>query len=121
MIEGFYTIEITEQTIKDYFSFITDALSLRTYGNPVVHATNGTGKDQNQGYDGFVPLIDSGIYIGVWANRRFLSLIIYTCKDFEEALHCGKQKFFLILQNWRINYSDYDWKNLAWQNKQVGL
>jgi hypothetical protein len=94
LIEGFYIIEITEQTIKDYFSFITDALSLRTYGNPVVHATSGTGKDQNQGYDGFVPLIDSGIYIGVWANRRFLSLIIYTCKDFEEGLALQQTKAF---------------------------
>jgi hypothetical protein len=94
LIDGFYSIEITEQTIKEYFSFITDELSLRTYGEPIVHATSGTGKDLNQGYDGFVPLIDSGIYIGVWANRKFLSLIIYACKDFDENIALQQTKAF---------------------------
>lgn len=94
LIEGFYTIEVTEQVIKDYFSYITDALSLRTYGKPIVHTTSGAGKDVNQGYDAFVPLIDSGIYIGVWSNRKFLSLIIYTCKDFDEGIALQQTKSF---------------------------
>ena len=86
LIEGYYSTDITEQSIIDYFRFITTELSLRTYGDPIVHATSGQGKDENQGYDAFVSLIDSGIYLGVWANQKFLSLIIYTCKDFDESL-----------------------------------
>jgi len=31
----------------------------------------GIGKETNEGYDAFVPLIDSGIYIGVWVNKQF--------------------------------------------------
>jgi len=94
LIEGYYTVEVTEKTIKNFFSHITAELSLRTYGEPIVHATSGIGKELNQGYDAFVPLIDSGIYIGVWVNEKFLSLIIYTCKDFDEKIALKKTKTF---------------------------
>lgn len=95
LIEGYYNIDVTEETIKKFFSFITSHLALRTYGAPIVHATSGMGKEINQGYDAFVPLIDSGIYIGVWANKKFLSMVIYTCKDFggNEALRLTKLFF----------------------------
>jgi S-adenosylmethionine decarboxylase len=57
---------------------------LRTYGKPVIHRTRGQGKAVNEGFDGFVPLIDSGIYIAVWLTPRFLSTILYTCGPFDE-------------------------------------
>ncbi len=97
LIEGYYIAEVTEETIKNFFSHITTELSLRTYSEPIVHATSGTGKESNQGYDAFVPLIDSGIYIGVWVNKKFLSLIIYTCKDFDESKALEKTKSFFQL------------------------
>ena len=94
LIEGYYNINITEETIKKFFSYITTNLSLRTFGAPIVHATSGFGKEINQGYDAFVPLIDSGIYIGVWLNKKFLSLVIYTCKDFDGDEALRRTKFF---------------------------
>jgi len=84
LLEGYFTIEIAAATLHEFFSFITSSLNLKTYGAPIVHTTSGKGKDANQGYDAFVPLIDSGIYIAVWAKQKFLSMIIYTCKDFDE-------------------------------------
>jgi hypothetical protein len=97
LIEGFYTIDMDEKKIVDYFAYITKELSLKTYGDPIVHKTSGVGKDQNQGYDGFAPLVDSGIYIGVWTNRKFLSLILYTCTDFDDSLAVEKTKEFFQL------------------------
>ncbi|MBC8172642.1 MAG: hypothetical protein H7X71_01940 [Chitinophagales bacterium] len=100
LIEGFFTAETDKQSIIDYFSFITTALSLRTYGEPIVHTTSGAGKDANQGYDAFIPLIDSGIYLCVWMNQKFLSLIIYTCAEFDETLALEKTRsFFGITQS----------------------
>ena len=95
LIEGFFTTSVNEQSIIDFFIFITAGLNLKTYGQPIIHATRGVGKDANQGYDGFVPLIDSGIYLAVWSNQKFLSLITYTCKDFDEtkALQLTKEYF----------------------------
>jgi S-adenosylmethionine decarboxylase len=84
LVEGYFEVEITENTLTGYFSRITSELGLRTYGEPIIHRTNGAGKDVNEGFDGFVPLVDSGIYIGVWVNPKFLSTIIYTCGEFDE-------------------------------------
>jgi len=44
----------------------------------------GKGKEENEGYDAFIPLIDSGISLYVWSKARFLSVVIYTCKSFDE-------------------------------------
>ena len=84
LVEGFFTSTIDEATLRKYFEHITSSLGLRTYGAPIIHATSGQGKPENEGYDGFVPLIDSGIYIAVWMKPRFFSTILYTCAEFDE-------------------------------------
>jgi hypothetical protein len=86
IVEGYFRTEVTQESLRAYFDDITGGLGLKTYGAPIIHATGGLGKDVNQGFDGFVPLIDSGIYIAVWVNPRFLSNIIYTCGQFDEEL-----------------------------------
>lgn len=97
LIEGFYTVDVDETVIQDYFNSITEYLGLRMYGKPIIFSPGGEGKEENQGYDAFVPLIDSGISIYVWSNPSFISLIIYTCKSFNEnkALEFTR-KFFKI-------------------------
>ena len=86
LIEGYFTRDgVDEAAIRDYFVAITRGLGLRTYGDPIVHRTSGQGKPENEGYDAFVPLIDSGIYVCVWSGPRFASAIIYTCAAFDEA------------------------------------
>ena len=84
LIEGYFGIEVTSETVGEYFSQITSQLNLRTYGEPIIHKTSGAGKEVNEGFDGFVPFIDSGIYISIWSNSRFLSTIVYTCAEFDE-------------------------------------
>ncbi len=85
IIEGYFRRQIDEDTLRSYFAEVTRELGLRTYAEPIIHRTGGEGREVNEGYDGFVPLIDSGIYIAVWVNPRFLSTIIYTCGPFDEA------------------------------------
>jgi hypothetical protein len=84
LVEGYFGAEMTVEKLECYFAHITTSLGLRTYGPPIIHQTNGGGKSVNEGFDGFVPLIDSGIYIAVWVNPKFLSTVIYTCGDFDE-------------------------------------
>jgi hypothetical protein len=86
LVEGFFTTTIDESALRRYFAHVTSTLDLRTYGDPVIHSTSGQGKPQNEGYDGFVPLIDSGIYIAVWMTPRFFSTILYTCAEFNEDI-----------------------------------
>jgi len=98
LIEGYFGVKVTAQTLSDYFSHITSELGLRTYGAPIIHATSGQGKTVNEGFDGFVPLVDSGIYIAVWVNPRFLSNIILTCGEFEEHKAVDVVKEFFQLR-----------------------
>jgi S-adenosylmethionine decarboxylase len=83
IIEGYFRADVGEETIRTYFARVTSELGLRTYGLPIIHQTSGQGKQRNEGYDAFVPLVDSGIYIAAWINPRFLSTIIYTCGEFD--------------------------------------
>ncbi len=86
LIEGYYQVKVDKQFIDTYFKKITRSLKLKMYGKPIIFSPGGLGKEDNQGYDAFVPLIDSGISVYVWANAKFLSLIIYTCKSFDEKI-----------------------------------
>ena len=97
LIEGFYKIDVDKKTIEDYFKEITKELELKMYGEPIIFSPGGVGKEENQGYDAFVPLIDSGISVYVWSNSKFFSGVIYTCKGFDEkkAIEATK-KFFQI-------------------------
>lgn len=85
LVEGYFRVGVDHDRLLAYFRRITGELGLRTYGPPVIHRTSGEGREANEGYDGFVPLIDSGIYIAAWIHPRFLSTILYTCTDFDEA------------------------------------
>ena len=101
LVEGYFRTEVTAETVKDYFSRITSGLGLRTYGEPIIHQTSGQGKDINQGFDGFVPLIDSGIYISVWLPPKFLSTIIYTCGEFDSDKAVSILKEFFDLSEFQ--------------------
>ncbi len=98
LLEGFYTVKVDKTTIRHYFKTITSALKLRVYGKPVIFSPGGIGKKENQGYDAFIPLIDSGISLYIWGNARFLSLIIYTCKSFDEKKAIAATKRFFKIQ-----------------------
>jgi S-adenosylmethionine decarboxylase len=95
LVEGYFTIEVNRNRVAEYFKTITSGLNLRAYGEPIIFSPGGEGKDINQGYDAFIPLIDSGIALYVWTNAKFFSAVIYTCKSFssDEAIQITK-KFF---------------------------
>jgi len=84
LVEGFWTVEVGADVVRDVLVELASHLELRTYGEPVVFApAAGMGRDENAGWDAFVPLIDSGISGYFWAGRRFFSIVVYTCARFD--------------------------------------
>ena len=83
LIEGYFTVDVDEGVVKRYFDEITSVLELRAYGTPTIFAPGGLGQESNQGFDAFLPLIDSGISLYVWTRPRFLSVVLFTCKHFD--------------------------------------
>ncbi len=94
LVEGFFAADIDEATIRRYFEVLTGALHLRTYGGPTIFSPRGEGQAQNQGYDAFVPLVDSGISLYVWTGPRFLSVVLFTCKRFDAERAVGTTRDF---------------------------
>lgn len=85
LIEGYYEKDITRDVLSVFLISIAEHLGLRTYGEPVIYSPEtGMGKSENAGFDAFVPLIDSGISAYVWSQAKFISILIYTCKGFDE-------------------------------------
>ena len=86
LIEGYYAGEMTRERLTAYLVDVAAALSLRTYAEPIVFSpAEGMGREENAGFDAFVPLIDSGISAYVWSRARFFSVLLYTCKGFDES------------------------------------
>ena len=83
LIEGLYTVDVDRDSVERYLINLASHLTLRTYGTPIVHAPGGTGKDSNEGFDAFIPLIDSGISLYVWSRKRFFAAVLFTCKAFD--------------------------------------
>ena len=98
LIEGYYTIDVTREVVNDYLLEVAKHLDLRTYGAPTVFSpASGMGRQENAGFDGFVPLIDSGISIYIWSSARFFSAVLYTCKGFDEGAAVEfTRKFFKV-------------------------
>ena len=84
LIEGLYEREVSEADILQFFETILDGLDMTAAGDPIVNSSLGKGKLENQGVEAFIPLIESGIAIYTWESSKFLSLIVYTCKPFDE-------------------------------------
>lgn len=85
LVEGFFTGRIDENRVRRFLTDLAAALDLRIYGEPVVFTpASGMGRDDNAGFDAFVPLIDSGISAYFWTAPSFFSVVLFTCKGFDE-------------------------------------
>jgi len=85
LIEGYYAADLDRAAVAGFLHGLAASLALRAYAEPVIFSPGGEGKAGNQGYDAFLPLVDSGIAAYFWTRQRFFSVVIYTCKAFDEA------------------------------------
>ena len=94
LIEGLYSKVIDRSAVEGYLTGVAAHLGLRVYGAPIVHAPS-EGKLENAGFDAFIPLIDSGISLYVWSERRFFAAVLFTCKRFDlnEAIGYTREYF----------------------------
>lgn len=60
-------------------------LNMTKQTQPYIFKTCETTFPGKPGYSGWVPIIESGIQIHTSANNRFISIDVYSCKDFDEG------------------------------------
>lgn len=86
LVEGYWTVDLDAGSVRRLLLDLAARLELRAYGEPVVFApATGTGREENAGWDAFVPLVDSGISGYFWARRQFFSVLLYSCRLFDAA------------------------------------
>ena len=88
LVEGRFTRALDREIVGRLLLDLADALGMRAYGDPIVYSPDGLiefgeGKEENAGYDAFLPLVDSGITAYFWTGPKFFSLVIYTCAAFD--------------------------------------
>jgi hypothetical protein len=83
LVEGYYTVPVDRGRVEAYVRGVAEHLGLRAYERSAIFSPEGEGKEENQGFDAFLPLIDSGISLYVWTNARFLAVVLFTCKAFD--------------------------------------
>lgn len=98
LIEGFYTTELDRTVVAEFLRDLAATLALRGYTEPVIFSPGGEGKAANQGFDAFLPLVDSGIAAYFWTSRRFFSIVIYTCKTFDDTAAVRFAETFLRVE-----------------------
>ena len=84
LIEGLYEIDVQVDTVHEFFAALLTGMGANAAGDAIVNSSLGQGRAENQGIEAFIPLIESGVALYTWQSSRFISLIIYTCKAFEE-------------------------------------
>jgi len=99
LIEGHYGILVGQEEVEQYLLGLAEHLRLRTYGKPIVHAPGGQGKEENAGFDAFVPLIDSGISLYVWTSSSFFAAVLFTCKKFDVDQAVAYTREFFASEN----------------------
>lgn len=85
LVEGHYGWELDAAGVARFLPELARACGLTPYGQVMVHSPGGQGKQVNQGFDAFLPLVDSGIAAYFWTGPKFFSIVIYSCAPFAEA------------------------------------
>ena len=85
LVEGFYSGDMDGRRVREFLVGAAEHLALPTYADPVVFASDpGSAPIENEGFDAFLPLIDSGISAYVWTARRYFSVLFYMREGFPE-------------------------------------
>ncbi len=98
LAEGIYSASVDKLFLETFLNSLAQTLGMRTYSDPVVFQTPNDGvRKQNQGFDGFVPLFESGISVYTWDEAKLVSLLVYSCRAFDtqRALEFFRQEFVI--------------------------
>ncbi len=100
LIEAYFEIETSEKVINDYGEGICKELNVtKATDRPFINCSYGKGNIENQGIEAFQPLIGSEISIYTWEKSKFSSVIIFTCKAFDNKKALEYTNTFFNISN----------------------
>jgi len=94
-IEAKYELKIDENIIKKFLIELARHLGMTILSKPFIFSPDNSKHPLHHGLAGFIGWVESGCSIYTWDKFNFLSIEIYTCKNFntQKAVNFSK-KFF---------------------------
>lgn len=102
IIEAKYKVDISKKMINSFLIDFAKLIKMTSLQEPFIFSPNKTNHPIHHGIAGFIPWAESGCAIYTWDKLKFLSVEIYTCKNFDvskavnfvkEYFHCKKIVF----------------------------
>lgn len=86
VVEGFYNVNITGNFVKKFLIDLCKKINMTPLTDPILF-------DDVHGVGAYMAWTESGVGMYTWERRRFFTLDIYTCKDFniEEIINFIKE------------------------------
>ena len=84
ILEGHYTVELTEESIRTYLSELSLVLDMRIFAGPFSWPPDQRSHPEvplNE-LNGFVAWTESGCHVYAWRFCQFFTSDIYSCKPF---------------------------------------
>lgn len=94
-IEAKYTGDILSDNITSFLIDFAKFIEMTPLTEPFIFSPNNTNHPIHHGVAGFMAWAESGCSIYTWDKFKFLSVEIYTCKQFdtEKAINFVKEYF----------------------------
>lgn len=74
---------IKDKKCFDFLKELTDFLKMEKQNDPVVFYTDSKKYPDKKGISGWIALIESGIQIHTLANKKFVSIDVYSTQEFD--------------------------------------
>lgn len=109
-IEGKYQGDINAEMIKSFLVDFAQHIKMKPLTEPFIFTPNNTGHAIHHGVAGFMAWAESGCSIYTWDKFNFLSVEIYTCKQFDNGKASEYVKEY-------FNCSEIEYQDLAYGMK----
>jgi hypothetical protein len=84
ILEGHYSADLTEESIRQYLSELSNLLDMRIFAGPFSWPPDERSHPEVELHElnGFVAWTESGCHVYAWRFCRFFTCDIYSCKPF---------------------------------------
>ncbi|MCS7095874.1 MAG: S-adenosylmethionine decarboxylase [Candidatus Bathyarchaeota archaeon] len=81
IIEGFYSVSLDEDFLKNFLLSLSEMLRMKVIAGPFIFSPDSY-STLHHGLGGFMAWAESGVAFYSWSHHRFFTLDIYSCKPF---------------------------------------
>lgn len=99
IVEAKYTLDIDEKNINSFIDSISKKMGMTIIIGPIVKNIAWEINSIHKGYEWIAVWAESWISVYTWNNFNFMTIDIYSCKDFNELEVIKFVKEYFVINN----------------------